>query len=250
MMNKSFVFRLMIIMTLLVSFCGIAAAQEAEEGDPGAIIDLNGSEVYTNADMEAAAEKIIDEFSTWEGCELHVLSYAGDAISADELEYINSMDKGVFDECAVFDSAFRSPKTAYGAWEADREYTWSWFLGRAEKGEWQLLSWGWTEDYLKSEQYSEEDLFAGRDLILAKLAEMDGVEFHFMRYAGDEFSNSELEYVNSLDRGVYDECAVYYVSFQSPKTAYGAWEPDMLYTWSFYLARAEKGEWNLITYGY
>ena len=250
MINKNLFLRLMIVLTLLVSFCGIAAAQETEEGDPGAIIDLNGSGLFANADLEAAAEKILDEFSSWEGCELHVLSYAGDPISADSLEYVNSLDGGIYDECAVFDSSFRSPKTAYGAWEADREYTWSWFLGRSGKGEWTLVTWGWTENFLKSEQYSEEDLTAGMELIMSKLAEMEGVSFRFMRYAGDEFSNSELKYINSLDRGEYDECAVYYVTFISPKTAYGAWEPDTLYAWSFYLGRADKGEWNLITYGY
>ena len=71
-----------------------------------------------------------------------------------------------------------------------------------------------------------------------------------MKYAGDEASSAELEYINSLERGVFDECAVFTVWFISPKEAYGAWEPDMLYTWSFFLGRAEKGDWQVVTYGY
>lgn len=243
-MNKKTFLTIIFSMLTVLSVFGIAAAQ-----DGGAIIDLGGSEIYSQADLEAAVDVILAEFDTFEGCEMHIISYAGDEESMDNLEATNSLDRGVFDEIALFDSAFRSPKEAVGAWEPDTEYTWSWTLGRADKGEWTLANFGWREPWLKSEQYTMDELADGMSTIYAAFDQMEGTSVRYMKYAGDESSNSQLEYINSLDRGSFDECAVYYVWFMSPKDAYGAWEPDMLYSWTFFLGRAEKGEWQLITFG-
>ena len=242
-MIKKSIITLCLTVLAALCFCGISSSQDWP------YIDLHGSEMYTEEDLQAAVEVILAEFNTWEGCELHTLGYTSDEESMDWLDYANSSDKGSFDEVAMFDSSFRSPKEQIGAWEADEEYTWSWTLARADKGEWQLLTWGWKEPWLKSEKYSMEDLAAGMDAIYEAFKKMEGTSVRYMKYAGDEFSDSELECINSLDRGIYDECAVFYVWFMSPKDAFGAWEPDMLYSWSFYLGRADKGDWNVITYG-
>ncbi len=244
-MKKSFVFTLCLILTAVLSLHFSAGAQE----ESGAVIDFGESERYTREDLEAAVDVLLAEFDTWEGCEMHLLSYAGDEESMDELETINNMDNSAYDESVIFDSAFRSPKEAYGSWEADEEYTWNWILARADKGDWQLVNFGWKENYLKSERYSMEELTAGMEVITAEMEKMEGTKLHYMKYAGDEFSMGQLEYINSLERGTYDECAVYNVWFQSPKEAYGAWEADSLYSWSFYLGRADKGEWQIITFG-
>ena len=244
-MKKLFV--LLMAFLLALPFCLSAAAQESETG---AIIDLGESEIFSQEDLQSAVDAILAEFSTWEGTEMHLITYAGDEQSLSELEYVQKHYEEGYDEVAVFLSAFRSPKEQYGAWEADEEYTYSWCAARKDKGEWNLINWGWAENFFKSEQYTDEDMTAAMDTIYAAMENMEGTRVRFMVYAGDEFSNSELEYVNSLDRGVYDECAVFYVWFISPKEAYGAWEADMLYTWSFYLARADKGDWQIVTYGY
>lgn len=237
-----------IISMLLLNFCLAACAQETETG---AVIDLGTSERYTPEELEAAVDVILAEFDTWKGCEMHLLSYAGDEESMDELDSVNSLDRGSFDECVIFDSAFRSPKEGIEntAWEADQEYTWNWILARADKGEWNLVNWGWKESWFKSERYTLDELLAGADVIYGEFEKMEGTSLRYMKYAGDEFSSGELDYVNSLERGEFDECAVYYVWFMSPKEAYGAWEPDMLYSWSFYLARADKGPWQVVTFG-
>ena len=241
-MNKNLIFGL--ILTLALCLCGAAAAESDE-----AIIDIAGSERYTEEELTSAVETVLAEFDTWEGCDMHIIFYAGDEQSMDALEGANKMERGTFDECAVLFTAFRSPKEAYGAWSADEEYFYSWTLGRAEKGAWNLVNWGWDQNYLKSDQFTAEELDAGVSVIMDEMAKMEGTRFLYAKYAGDEFSSSELEYVNSLERGTFDECAVFYVWFMSPKEAYGAWEPDTLYNWSFYLARADKGAWQLVTYG-
>lgn len=241
-MKKYFIFAFVLI--LMLSFCASAFAQS-----DGAIIDLRESERYTEEELTSAVEIILAEFDTWEGCDMHLVFYAGDEQSMDELGPTNNLERGSFDETALFFTAFRSPKEAYGAWEADTEYFYGWTLARTEKGAWNLVNYGWMEDYLKSEKYTQDELSAGTEVIRKTVAEMEGTQLKYIKYAGDEFSSKELEYVNSLDRGTFDECAVYYVWFMSPKEAYGAWEPDMLYNWSFYLARADKGDWQMITYG-
>ena len=169
---------MIITLSLLAVFClcGIAGAQ-----GNGAYFDLNGSERYTQEELQAAVNVILGTFDTFEGCELHGISYAGDEESMDALTSANSMDRGTFDETAVFDSHFRSPKEQYGAWEPDEEYTWSWTLGRANKGEWTLVNYGWKENWFKSEQYSFEDLLAGMDAVFTSLGNMEGTSFLFRK---------------------------------------------------------------------
>ena len=244
-MKKNLMFSLLVVIALCFS-CVTSFAQE--EG--GAMIDLGESEIFSQEDLEAAVDVILAEFSGWEGCEMHFLGYGGDARSLAELEYVQEHYEEGYDEVAVFLSAFRSPKEQYGAWEADTEYTYSWCAARIDKGDWKLINWGWAESFYKSEQYTDEEMTAAMDAIHAELEKMEGVSFRFMEYDGDEFSNSQLEYVNSLERGEFDECAVFTVWFMSPKEEIGAWNPDTLYNWQFFLGRADKGSWQVVTFGY
>lgn len=112
-------------------------------------IDYGGSSIYTEADMIDAIETIKKEFSSWKGCELHSLSYSGDACnSVDNIDWMNDLEeandaKEVFTQCIAFESSFRSPKKGGEGWEANQEYTWSWWLARSEGGEWKLMTWGY-----------------------------------------------------------------------------------------------------------
>lgn len=114
------------------------------------IIDYGTSFVYTKDDMDAAIEVIRKQFSSFEGCELHSLSYMSDeeCNNADNIFWMNDLEKAndnkeVFTQCIAFDSSFRSPKQGGGAWEANEEYTWSWWLARSEGGKWELMTWGY-----------------------------------------------------------------------------------------------------------
>ena len=63
------------------------------------------------------------------------------------IEWMNDLrtedNKEAFTQCIAFKSSFRSPKNGGGAWEANEEYTWSWWLARCEGGEWKLMTWGY-----------------------------------------------------------------------------------------------------------
>ena len=79
-------------------------------------IDYGTSSVYSKEDMDAAIDVIREQFSSFEGCELHSLSYMSDeeCDNADNIEWMNDLrpdDNGeVFTQCIAFDSSFRSPK--------------------------------------------------------------------------------------------------------------------------------------------
>lgn len=118
----------------------------AESPVPDSVkIDYKTSDLFTEDEMNAAVEKIMEEFNSWDGCEMHEISYTDDQMCKDNLEYVNTL--GVdekFVDCIVFTSSFHSPKNGGDAWEADYEYEgWQWFLGRTEDSDWKLLTWGY-----------------------------------------------------------------------------------------------------------
>lgn len=113
-------------------------------------IDYGASSIYSHEDMDAAIKVIKEKFSTWHGCELHTISYAGDEeCSESELARMNQLKKdnaeGPFTQVIVFMSDFHTPKhVRRDAWEVDKEYTgWNWYLARTEGGSWKLIDWGY-----------------------------------------------------------------------------------------------------------
>ena len=112
-------------------------------------IDYGASSVYSKEEIDSAIEIIKKQFASFEGCELHSLSYMSDeeCNNADNIEWMNDLrtedNKEAFTQCIAFKSSFRSPKNGGGAWEANEEYTWSWWLARCEGGEWKLMTWGY-----------------------------------------------------------------------------------------------------------
>ena len=114
------------------------------------VIDYGTSSIYTKDDMDEAIDVIKKQFSSFEGCELHSLSYTSDDAcnNEDNIAWMNELEeandnKESFTQCISFDSSFRSPKNGGGAWNANEEYTWSWWLARSEGGTWKLMTWGY-----------------------------------------------------------------------------------------------------------
>lgn len=123
--------------------CGRNPAATAE-------IDLGTSSVYSEDDRNAAVRLILHQFSTWNGCELHRVSYGGDAeCNAENLAWLNELEaandaKETFTQCILFLSDFHSPKHDSGGFNEDFEYTdWQWWLARSDGGNWKLMSWGY-----------------------------------------------------------------------------------------------------------
>lgn len=110
-----------------------------------------------------------------------------------------------------------------------------------------------TVDYGVSEKYTQEEMESAVEIIIDRMKKMEGCVLYSVTYRGDEYCESELEYVNTLadeDKGeVFVDCIVFTTDFRSPLFGGGAWNPNRLYHWTWYLARTDGGEWILLTFG-
>ncbi len=111
--------------------------------------------------------------------------------------------------------------------------------------------WPASIDYGTSDIYSRQDMNEAIDLIKEEFYSWDGCKLYSINYTDDNFCQRELEYCNTLAKeGVtYDECIVFRMQFRSPVFGGGAWNTNFRYDWSWYLARTEGGEWELLTWG-
>ena len=107
-------------------------------------------------------------------------------------------------------------------------------------------------DYGTSELFSQADMDDAIKEIKKTFSTFEGCKLYSLSYTSDEKCEKELEYCNKLasDGITYDECIVFDSCFRSPFTNSGAWEPHTIYTWSWYLARTDNGNWELLAYGY
>ena len=140
--------KLIFVVLLLACLCLTAGCRQAVATDFG--VDYGESSIYSEADMQAAIKVIVDEFGTWEGCEMHSIAYSSDDMcNAENIAWMNELAEGQnsdydFTQCIMFTSSFHSPKNGGGAWNADEEYTnWQWWLARTDGGDWKLLTWGY-----------------------------------------------------------------------------------------------------------
>ena len=112
-------------------------------------------------------------------------------------------------------------------------------------------------DYGTSDIYTEKDMNDAIHKIKETFKSMDGCELHSLSYASDEVCTDEenIAWLNNLRSAdehtqIFTQCMMFDSSFRSPKKGGGAWEPDEEYTWSWWLARSEGGEWKLMAWGY
>ena len=100
--------------------------------------------------------------------------------------------------------------------------------------------------------YTKEDRQSAARLISDTVNSFEGCKLYAVKFEGDEVSQKNLEYCNSLaaDGVTYSESIVFTSYFRSPIFNAGAWNPNDLYSWSWYLARTNGGEWEILTYGY
>ena len=110
-----------------------------------------------------------------------------------------------------------------------------------------------TVNFSGSSLFSEGDMLAAAAAVQETFAGWKGCELHRIRYAGDACCSAEnIAWMNSLREGKnYTQCICFLSDFHSPVEESGAWEPDTEYSnWQWWLARAEGGDWELLTWGY
>ena len=79
----------------------------------------------------------------------------------------------------------------------------------------------------------------------------ESCRLYSISYTSDEYCENDIGYVNTLaDSGVvYTDCIVFRMRFRSPIMGGGGWNANFEYDWSWYLARTQDGEWELLTWG-
>ena len=108
-----------------------------------------------------------------------------------------------------------------------------------------------TIDYGTSDVYSQADMDSAINQIKDTFSKWEGCKLYSISYTDDGLCERELDYCNTLadDGVVYDQCIVFRTSFRSPIFGGGAWNANFKYDWSWYLARTNNGEWELLTWG-
>lgn len=101
------------------------------------------SEIYSQAEIDDAVEVIIKEFkSSWKGCTLTEIYYAGD----DRIEnYQDWAERNNADEVIVLGSSFDVDSSGGdGSLNPDGTYSdWSWILVRKSGGAWKHVDYGY-----------------------------------------------------------------------------------------------------------
>lgn len=108
-------------------------------------------------------------------------------------------------------------------------------------------------DYGDSEIYSRSDIDSAVKVIKKTFKEMQGCTLYSLSYAGDDVCNTDemVDYCNDLaETTSFTQCMVLDSLFKSPLNGGGVWQSNEKYTWTWYLAREDGGQWELLTYGY
>ncbi len=108
---------------------------------PKVTVSYGKSAMYSKQDIDTAVRTVKTEFKNMEGCKLYSLSYAGDKRSKEELKYINEFGK--YNNGLGCNSEFRTPLIEKYGWPANTVYTWTWYLGRTENGNWEVVQRGY-----------------------------------------------------------------------------------------------------------
>ena len=125
---------------LVIAVVGTVVFFESRPMDQ-VLIAAGNSELFTQEEIDAAAEAVLADFENLDGCKLYSLTFAGDEKCLAEVDYVNTF--GAYTNIVVFDSVFRSPLFGGGGWNANELYYWSWYVGRSPDGTWQVVTTGY-----------------------------------------------------------------------------------------------------------
>lgn len=109
-------------------------------------VRLGKSDVLSQDSLQSAANSILAEISSWDSVKrVYDVTYCGDKISADNLDYCIMLGEKNYTQCAVFTSSFFTANSmGSGGFNPNSRYDgWSWYLAKTADGDWELLTWGY-----------------------------------------------------------------------------------------------------------
>lgn len=113
--------------------------------------------------------------------------------------------------------------------------------------------------FSRSQIYSEEDIDAAEAVVRAEFDSWQDAENLQLSYMGDSCNSMEnIRWMNDLNEGQkvsdvpFTQCLAFTSTFHTKRDLKEyTWEPDEDYDgYQWWLARAEGGEWHLMTMGY
>lgn len=114
-----------------------------------------------------------------------------------------------------------------------------------------------TIDYGTSSIYSKKDMDDAVEVIKQQFSQFKGCDLHSLSYTTDEIStdSDNIAWMNELEEAndnkeIFTQCIAFDSSFHSPLHGGGTWRTNEEYTWMWWLARTDHGEWKLMTWGY
>lgn len=131
---------------IILFLCIIVFISGCSNNTANVKIDLGKSDIYTQEDLEEAANIVLNEIKTWESVTVvYTISYCGDEASAKQLDYCNSLSDKGYVQCALFESSFKSAgEDKSGGFNPNDVYEgWQWYLARTDGGQWELIMWGY-----------------------------------------------------------------------------------------------------------
>ena len=108
-------------------------------------------------------------------------------------------------------------------------------------------------NYGASEIYTQADMKDAVKIIKKQFGSWKGCTLKNIRYAGDNANNTEnLKWLNNLrPQENFTQCIEFFSDFYVGKDTNTTFNPDSNYKdWQWWLARAEGGTWQLVTFGY
>ena len=108
-------------------------------------------------------------------------------------------------------------------------------------------------NYGLSEIYTQAEMNDAVKIIKKQFGSWKGCKLKNIRYAGDSCNNAEnLKWLNDLrPQKNFVQCIEFFSDFYVGKRTNTTFNPDSNYKdWQWWLARAEGGNWQLVTFGY
>lgn len=109
-------------------------------------INLGSSEAYSQEELQAAADVILEEISSWNSVKkVYAISYCCDKSTPNPENYCGSFISMEYAHCVVFESSFKTSGSAWSeGFNPDSVYDgWHWIVVKDENNEWKLLDWGY-----------------------------------------------------------------------------------------------------------
>lgn len=127
---------IILIMTVVFGLAGCAGNADKVE-----FIEWTPSEVYTDEEIKDAIDVVCKDFRHWKDCTLDTITYAGDDVSMD---YIDWADRNGCDQSLVLVSSFSTGNNPEQTLEANETYSnYKWILVRKDGGSWSHVDHGY-----------------------------------------------------------------------------------------------------------